>query len=185
MRVQVLEDGRHVVRERAAVVAVRPLHLAPAEVPPGRARALHEIDFLDLVLADVADDHVAVRAIEREAPRVAEAVLEDLGTSAGAAPDGGRGRDAVRAGSTAGRVDTDDLPKQPAQVLRRAERVAAAPAVAQPGVEEAIGAELQLAAVVVVVLAVLHAEQAAPGGLVRAVGGRPAELLDVDVAVAA
>ena len=48
-----------------------------------------------------------------------------------------------------------------AQVLARLERVSAAAAVARADVEEAVGAELELAAVVVAVLAVLDAQDAA------------------------
>ena len=58
---------------------------APAEVDAARAAAAHEVDLLDRVLPDVADHEVAGRAVEREAPGVAQTVGVDLAARAGLA----------------------------------------------------------------------------------------------------
>src|SRR5215216_994760 len=96
----------HDARDRAVAVAVEALHHrahvaggglagrvaaaalegAPAEVPA--AAGAHEVDLLDLVLADVADRQVAVAAVEREPPRVAQPVGVDLVARAGPPDEG-------------------------------------------------------------------------------------------------
>src|SRR3546814_1140085 len=73
---------------RAALERVRPLHLAPAEVGATAgvesADGREVVDLLPLVLAHVGHPEVAIRAIEREAPRVAHAVEPGLSGGAGA-----------------------------------------------------------------------------------------------------
>ena len=74
------------------------LALVPAEVRAARAPVAPEVDLLAGALPDVADDEVAGLAVEREAERVAQAVVEhgDVG-------DDVAGRDRVRATPCAGR----------------------------------------------------------------------------------
>src|SRR5204863_7099200 len=57
----------------------QPERLAAFHRVPPVVATLHEaIDLLDAVLADVAAPQVAVRAVERDPPRVAHAVAPDL-----------------------------------------------------------------------------------------------------------
>src|SRR4051812_26268608 len=151
-----LDQRLDVIADGAAVVAVEALVLRPAEVLTAERAAVHEVDLLVLVLPDVADRDVTGRAVEREAPRVAQ-------------PNGQHRGSATRG------VEAEDLPKQSGRVLRVAERVAAATAVTGAHVQAPVRAELKLAAVVVRIRAVLDPHQLATCG----------ELLDVDVAVAA
>ena len=104
----------------------------PAEVHEPRPAALQVVDLLPRVLADVADVEVARRAVEREPPRVAQAVGDELPTRLRRL-----------------RVQPHDLRERPREVLAVVLRVAAAAAVAVSPVEKTVGPELQLAAVVV------------------------------------
>ena len=93
----------------------------------------HDVDLLDLALADVGDHEVAVRR-EREPPRVAQAVGVDLAARAAAAHERVADGTRVRAAAVGARVDADDLAEQRAEVLAVAARavlVAAAAAVAE------------------------------------------------------
>src|SRR3954469_17731554 len=135
---------------------MKALVVRPAAVLAAQRAPLHEVDLLVLVLADVCDHNVAVRAVEREAPRIAQADREHLGLLPGG-------------------VEAQDLAQQPLRVLRVAERIAAAPAVARAGVEPSIRAKLELTAVVVRIGAVFDTDELAARR----------ELLDVDVAVPA
>jgi hypothetical protein len=130
----------------------------PPEVRPA-ATVGDEIDLLDAVLADVADPHVAVGAVEGEPPRVAQAVVPDL-VAAGAADEWVRPRH--RVASPRGRaawIDAQDLSEQAVEVLPAAQGIAAA-AVAGRHVE-APGAVLELTAVVIAVGRVLDLEHSA------------------------
>ncbi len=124
------EHGRREAGGRAAARAEGDVALAggPAEVAARSGAGRHAVDLLLRALADVADQHVAGDAVEREAPRVAQAE----------GPHGGR-----RAGRA--RVEAQDLAQPAAGVLR----VRAARAVAHARVEQPVGAEGELAAVVV------------------------------------
>jgi len=53
------------------------------------------VDLLELVLTDVADPEVAGRAVEREAPRVAQAVRPDRRIGVGSVDERVVGRDRV------------------------------------------------------------------------------------------
>src|SRR4029078_3825388 len=118
--VRVLEHREDGARRAAALVAVAALEGVPAEVvaaaplPPSRA-AGDEVDLLDLVLADVADDEGAGSAVEREAPRIPQPIRVDLREGAGAPAEGIVGRDRVAAVRLW--VDPDQLGEHPAQVL--------------------------------------------------------------------
>ena len=101
----------------------RPSHGRQPKFAP-RARALlDEVDLLDLVLADVADDEVAVGAVEREAPRVAQAVGVDLAARARAPDERVRRRDRVRPPARRLRVDAQDLAQQRAERTARCRAV--------------------------------------------------------------
>ena len=158
----------------AAAVAVAGEDVVALEAVPAvvgaltAARCGGEVDLLDRVLPDVADGQVAGLAVEREAPRVAQAEGEDL-----------------RLGAALARVEAQQLAEAAAHVLGVAVRVAASATVARARVEQAVGAELQLAAVVVALAGVRDGQQGAPRGRVGDVGiaGRARELVDLDVPV--
>ena len=176
----VRERERRLRRHEAGGRRVRPrkvaLLVAPAEVQaadPGRG----DVDLLDLVLPHVADDHRAGRAVEREAIRVAQAHVPDLG--------GRRGERVARGDRVAaGRVrrDAQDLPQQGVlaagarvvahgHVLTVAVGVVLAAPVADADVERAVGSDLHLAPVVVGLQAVGQRERRHAVGQ-RAVGVR-------------
>ena len=70
-------ERQAVLRQPSRLEAVRALHPVPAEVQAALAGA-RDVDLLPRALADVADPQVARLAIERQAPRVAQAVVPDL-----------------------------------------------------------------------------------------------------------
>ena len=116
-------------------------------------------------------DEVAVGAVEREAPRVAQAVGVDLAAGARAPDERVRGRDRVRPAARGLGVDAQDLAQRRAERLRVAARavlvVAAAP-VAGADVHQLVGPEDHEAAVVVG-LGVGHAQHEARAVRVGAV----------------
>ena len=85
------------------------------------APLLQVVDLLPVALADVADVEVAGRAVEREPPRVAQAVRDDAASTA----------------SVASTFEPHDLRERPREALAVVLRVAAAAAVAVPPVEPA------------------------------------------------
>src|SRR5829696_7255217 len=182
--VEALDDRPHVAGRRLARrIPAAALERAPAEVLA--AAAAHEVDLLDLVLADVADRQVAVAAVEREAPGVAQAVGVDLAAGARAPAERVPARDRVRTAPGLPRVDPEDLPEQRAEVLRVAPRavpVAAAAAVAGADIEVPAGAEQQQPAVVVG-LVVGHLEDQPGRAGVGPVGARTPVLDDALIAV--
>ena len=145
----------HAARDRAVAVAVRAddhrrdvagrrlagrvaraaLERPPAEVRAAPAAARHEVDLLVLVLADVADREVARAAVEREAPRVAQAVRVDLAARPGAADERVRRPESSRRARPPARGSMRRiLPSSEPEVLRVAARavpVAGAAAVAR------------------------------------------------------
>ncbi len=142
---RVLEDRKgqtgHVAARR--VVAVRRLHDVPAVVRAAR----DEVDLLILILPHVAEPERAGLRVEREAPRVPQAVGPDL-----AAPAAGGervvGRDAIP--RAVAYVDAQQLGEQHVLVLPVPHRIAARAAIAHRDVQVAIGSERELTAVVVV-----------------------------------
>src|SRR5262249_6867202 len=148
----------------------RALEPVPAVVlAAGRPTRL-PVDLLPRALADVGDPEVARRRVEREPPRVAQAVRPDLGPGARAGDEGGVPREAVRPAAVARRREARDLAEQALQRLPVLLRVAAAAAVAHPDVEVAVAAERELAAVVVRVR-LLDEQQLAARAAVDAVPG--------------
>ncbi len=142
-------DGRKAVR-------------ALARIPAVVAVALDEVDFLEPVLAHVADPQVARLAVEAPAPGIAEAERVDFRAvlDAGAVHVAERvcgewiairtAGDAVGCAARARvHVDAQHLAEQRARVLPVAVRVAGTAAVAEPEVEEPVRPEGQVAAIVV------------------------------------
>ena len=159
-RVRVLE-GREL--ELRAVDRLRPedvvaLVVAPAEVGAGGRSRLEVVDLFPLVLADVADPHVAGCAVERESPRIAQPVRVD-----------------GRPGTGLVHVQAQDA-RERAAALALVVGVALAAAVAERDVQEAVGPELELAALVVVEGRLVHLEEdGLRGGIgdVRDAAARP------------
>ena len=148
--------GHRAGRGGAALVGLRALHLVPAEVGAlarrrGRGTTGSRSTSSMRSWPTSPIQRSPLVAVEREPPRVAHAVEPDLGR---ARPDAVGERVAGRDGvgrSPVGRlgVDAQDLAEQGLGVLAVAVGVAAAAPVAEPDVEVAVGAEHQLAAVVV------------------------------------
>jgi hypothetical protein len=129
------------------------------------------VHLLHRVLADVADREVTAGAVEREAPRVAQAIGPDLVAERVVRRDGVRG-----AGREA-RIDAQDLAEQRGRGDGVVGGVVIAVAtIARRDVQVAVGPELELAAVVVVRLVVLDHEHAAQRERVDRVAGGCAEL---------
>jgi hypothetical protein len=141
-----------------------PLLASPAVVPAAeltavRARGGLEIDLLPRVLAHIADEEIPGQAVERDAPRVAEAVRPDL--PARGRHSRARDRHCRRAEERIGEwdrivwwardinVQAENLAEKLAEVLGVVRRVIAAPAVSDACVEVAVGSKDQRAAVVV------------------------------------
>ena len=184
--VQALDHGPDVAWcGLARRVAAAPLERAPAEVRALAAAAAHEVDLLDLVLADVADREVARAAVEGEAPWVAQAVAVDLAARAGAARRTGSSAAPGSAGRRSGAGRCAGSSQQRAEVLPVAARAVLVPApaaVAEPDVEQAVGAEEHEAAVVVGLWLLLGQHQPRRARI-RAVGARALVLDHPRVAV--
>jgi hypothetical protein len=152
--VLVLEDRQDERAGLAAgrrVVAAAPLHASPAVVlaPLGGGRL--PVDLLPRPLADVPDEEVARRPVERIAPRVPEPLRPDLGQRARPPRERVVGRDGVFLPRVL-RVDVDaqHLPEPGPVTLRVVLRVAPAPSVAEADPERPVeGREREVPAVVV------------------------------------
>src|SRR5204863_1425509 len=108
--------------------AVQALHPVPAVVRAGArgVRGAGEIDLLVQILADVADPQVVSRAVEAEAPRVAQPVGPDLAHGALAIDERVAGGNGV--GSRSARpadVDPQELAEQCPEVLAVAQGITA------------------------------------------------------------
>ena len=137
----------------------------PAVVPhPAQLAAGPVVDLLPVALADVGHPEVAGGAVEGEAPRVAEPVPGDLPARLGG-----------------GDVRPQELAERGAKVLGALLGVAGGAAVAHADVQQPVGAELQLAAVVVVVR--LVDEEQLLGAREDGLAARGAKLDDPGVAV--
>jgi hypothetical protein len=143
----VLVDRWHVVVGLVAVELVRALHQVPAEVGAGQLVERDPVDLLPRVLADVGEPEVPGLAVEREPPRVAQPVGDDLPRGVVDVEEGVVGRDPVGLGGQ--RVDPQQRPERRGQVLAGLERVAAAAPVAEAEVEPAVRPDLDVAPVVV------------------------------------
>src|SRR3954471_15171121 len=160
------QDEIALAHERLVRVVGRlALEPAPAVVRKrGDPRRRTEVDFLPRALADVPDPEVAVRPVERKAPRVAKAEADDLPR-----------------GSPARRIDAQQLAEAALQILRAVPRVAAGAAVPHADVQIPARVERELAAVVVLVR--LVDEEQLPRGRGPADAARRAELDHARVAV--
>ena len=109
-------------------------------VPPQIGATGDETDFFDDVLTDVSEEHVAGRGVPAETLGIANPVGINLRQRTGAPGVGKRivGGNAVVAIGAVGaeRVNTQELPERPTEILPEAERVAAAAAVSGPDVEQ-------------------------------------------------
>ena len=152
--VGVLVDRQDRAGRVAPLELVAALHAVPAEV---RAAARVEasdggesVDLLPLALADVGDPQVTGQRVEREPPRVADAVEPHLGGAVLAVGEGVAGGDRVGVVVVASlRVDAQDLAEQLVRVLSVAVGVSGTAAVAEADVQVAVGPEDQVPAVVV------------------------------------
>src|SRR6266542_4063753 len=119
----VLGDRRRQAGSLAAiirVIALATLVDAPAVVLAALAGRGLQVDLFDLVLAHVGDVEIAIGAIEREAPRVAQAISPDLrpgwrAARRGAAGERVAGRDGI--GRYAADVQPQQLAQQHASIL--------------------------------------------------------------------
>ena len=156
--VDVAADDRHpflaaVVNlgdEQPGAVAIRDgrvtasaLHEVPAVVDPP-CRGVGHVDLLPSKVAHVGD--VDLGAVEAEPPRIAQPVGPDFGEALSAVGEGVVSRDVV--GVTAVDVDADDGTQLGVGILAVVEGVALAASVADGGIQIAVGAELELAALV-------------------------------------
>src|SRR4030095_9555328 len=110
------------------------------------------IHFLDRILADIAEPEVSGETIERDPPRIADPYLKDLRESAHAGRVRIAGRDCVGIRAAVVDVDAQDLPQQRRLVLSIADgavRFVGAATIAHADVKEAVGTELDCAAVVI------------------------------------
>ena len=147
-RLGVVDDRQHVALGCGAaskrLVAFEGVPAEVGAVAASVARSQNS-DFLKAVLANITDPQIPVCRIEAEAPCVADAPHEDLGSGSGY--EGVVGRDVV----SGVRVDVDakDRPVQRVRVLAVLKGVAASPAVAHADVEEPVGPKGEVPTVVV------------------------------------
>src|SRR3990172_12494119 len=124
-------QGQAAAPARRAFVAGIALHDPPAVVATALAKWF-DVDLLVEVLANVADEHGSRESVEREAPRIAQAVAPDLGLGVrltGVADKRVAFRDPVRVA----RIDiyAQDFAQEFVQPLRHVARIAARATVAQ------------------------------------------------------
>src|SRR5262249_11493845 len=138
------------------IKAVRAFHDAPAEI----AAACDDVDFLEIILANVSGKQPPAVAIEREAPRVAQTERPDLRQPVRARGEGIVAGNAALSIETviAVHIDAQDFPQQSLRALAVVERIAGRAAVAKGDVEKTIRAKSKLAAIVVIERLV-HGEQ--------------------------
>ena len=146
----ILDDGKR----QAAVVAVGrwietagALHQTPTVVFAAGAQCRLEVDLFQGILSDVTDKQVSGLPIEGKSPGIAKAVSPDFIFSRRIRHEWIVRRNAV--GKPAVHIDAQDLSKQGGQSLGVVLRVAAVAAVACADIQIAVGAELQLSAVVI------------------------------------
>ena len=155
---ELLQRGRRRAGGAGGVAHPRRIALEARPAVVGRQA---EVDLLDGVLADVGDRDLPGRAIEREAPRVAQAA-----------------RDHLRSGCRG--IEPDQLAEQGSRVLR----VGTVGAVAGRQPQLPVGPELQLTAVVVGRHVVTDRQHHPPAGRVGdvGVGGRAPVLAHLQLA---
>src|SRR3954447_16465247 len=129
-------------------VAVRALHGVPAVVFAATAGRGLKVDLFVSVLADVGDPQVRGRAIEGEAPRIAQTHRPDLSARAAYARERIIRRNANAPGIALD-IDAEQLAEQCAAILAVALRVAGRAAVPHSDVQIAVRAEAHLPAVVI------------------------------------
>jgi hypothetical protein len=133
---------------------VSAFHATPAVILAALAAPRLEIHLLPAGLSDVRDEQISRQAIKAEAPRVAQAQGPDLFACApGITAHKGIIRRDVIGQSIVGvrvvHINAEHLAQQRRGPLRVVLRIAASAAISHADVEIAIGAKLQLAAVMV------------------------------------
>jgi hypothetical protein len=146
----------------------RALEGAPAEVESAAGSLVGpcDVDLLPVSLTDITEPQVAGLRVEAHPPRVADTDRPDLRPCAVHAGERVVGRDRVRSRIRRRRIDPQDLAEERRDVERTSLRVAARSAVAHPDVEETVGTDRDVAAVVVAV-GLLDEQQLATGRLVE------------------
>jgi hypothetical protein len=148
--VSVLEHRLHQpgLSARVGVEAVARLHDPPPVVLASGASGRLKVDLLVLILTDVGDVEIAGATVEGKAPWVSETERPDLAPVPGSPHERVRGGHRVRFGPGLD-VDSKDLAQERGRVLCVVLRVAGGAAVPHPDVLVTVGAERELAAVVV------------------------------------
>src|SRR4051794_11503373 len=123
--------------------------IVPPEVGAGRSRKGEVVDLVEAILADVPDR---------------DAWLTGIGDQVEREPEGVAQADRIDPHSVGARIDLQQLAEAGVGVLGVVGLVAGAPAVSGARVEQAVGAELQLAAVVVGLVGVGHDDDRPQGG---------------------
>src|SRR6266571_9054849 len=118
---------------------MRTFHQAPSIVQTSDCARRLKVDFLEIVLPDIRDEHVARDAVETESPRIAQAERPDL------VVEWIRRRNGVGLRAD---IDPQDFSEEYGEVLGVAEGIADETAISDADVEKAIGPELKLTAVV-------------------------------------
>src|SRR5262249_36004589 len=118
-----------------------------AHAPPVVASSRDDIDLFPRVLTDVADPKIARLSIEREAPGIPKAVGEDLLLRRRAAAEWIVRRNGI--GLPPLDVDAEHLTEEHPRVLRALSGIPRRATVTEAGIQKAVGAEDDVAAVVV------------------------------------
>jgi len=176
--VQILGDGGNEAWDDRSVERRGAFEDSPAEIGAAVGRP-HQVDLFAGALADVADPQILGQRIEAGAERVPQPVGPYLRAAAalGERIAGGNGVVAQRVGRevVAAHVDAKDLAEEDIEVLGVVGRVAAAAAVADGKVEQAVRPEIEPAAIVVAERMVDGEKNIAAGrvDLVAVAGERP------------
>ena len=170
------EQRRHSPVDGLVVVeGLEPLEGAPSEVDAlGRIAAIGGdgvVDLFPLALAHVADPEIARRGIERESPRVAQPVRPDRRVGGWVADERIVGRHGEwRTIDGSDRIDAQDLAETAQEIEGVTFRVAAGATVTEADVQQLVGPEGELPAVVVAV-GLIHGEDLAETVTVEDAGG--------------
>jgi len=136
---------------------VCPFPATPAKVRAGFLRP-NPVDFLPLVLANIADVHFPGLAIKTESPRITQTKMQDFITTIQGSGEGITGRNAIithQATQLAVRrrrtvnVDPQELAFQAIQILGMSELVITATTITAGDVEITIGAKMKITTIVI------------------------------------
>jgi hypothetical protein len=184
--VRVLQDRHDGIQRRRVTrrVDVTALVAVPAEVDASAPADVDRliVELLVLVLADVPNVQRVGHPVEREPPRVAKPVRPDLRKRTCLSGERVVRRNRVRVRPRLARIDAQKLSEKDVEALGVVQLIAPTPAVAGADVEHPVGAELQLAPVVVRLARMQNREHRAPRAGVADIGisGVAEELVDLD-----